>query len=103
MLKSDSLIHGKEGEDKAKAAAYALFTGEGDDSNMTTTEIPEEGMVVDDILVRYKLAKSRGEARRPVEQGGITIDGNKINDVYCMTDCTNLKKVLRLKRKESVP
>lgn len=39
MLKSNSLIHGKEGEDKAKVAAYALFTGEGDDSNMPTAEI----------------------------------------------------------------
>ena len=72
MLKSGSVIHGKKGADKAKAAVYALFTGEGDDSNIPTaeisaSEIPEECMVVADILVCCKLAKSRGEARRLVE------------------------------------
>ena len=101
------LVHGKEEADKAKAAAYALFTGEGDDSNMPTTEVPAseistEGLAVADILVKCNLAKSKGEARRLVEQGGITIDGNKVTDVYSMIDCETLANGIKIKKGKKV-
>ena len=77
------LVHGKEEADKAKATAAALFSGEGDDSNMPTTEIESsaieaDGMGIVDILMACKLAPSRGEARRLIDQGGISVNGEKI-------------------------
>ena len=77
------LVHGKEEADKAKATAAALFSGEGDDSNMPTTEIESsaieaDGLGIVDILMACKLAPSRGEARRLIDQGGISVNGEKV-------------------------
>ena len=75
------LVHGKEEAEKAKTLAQSLFTGEGDDTNLPTTEInktlAENGMTIVDLLVACDLAKSKGEARRLVEQGGISVNGEK--------------------------
>ncbi len=78
------LVHGEEEAQKAKDASRALFSGEGDDSNMPTAEIenvPETGMGVMDMLVASKLAASKSEARRLIQQGGLTIDGEKITSI----------------------
>ena len=101
------LVHGKEEAEKAKAATYALFAGIGDDSNMPTTEIPAseistEGMLVADILIRCGLAKSRGEAKRLVDQGGITIDGNKVADAYAPVSSDELKKGIKIRKGKKV-
>ncbi len=79
-----ALVHGKEEADKAKASAYALFSGEGDDSNMPTTTLTEENFTdgkinVMDLLVACKLTTSKGEARRLIQQGGVTVNGEKVN------------------------
>ncbi len=78
-----SLVHGKEEADKAKAAAYALFSGEGDDSNMPTTTLSDGDFIdgkinVLDLLVTCKLTASKGEARRLIQQGGVTVNGEKV-------------------------
>ncbi len=78
-----ALVHGKEEADKAKAAAYALFSGEGDDSNMPTTTLRDtdfaDGKInVMDLLVACKLTASKGEARRLIQQGGVTVNGEKV-------------------------
>ena len=68
------LVHGKEEADKAEAAAKALFSGEGDDSNMPTTElenVSSEGIALLDAMVITKLITSKGEGRRLIEQGGV--------------------------------
>ncbi len=101
------LVHGKEEADKAKAAAYALFTGKGDDSSMPSTELPAseistEEISVAEILVHCKLAKSNGEARRLIEQGGITIDERKITDVYSMISCKDLESGIKIKKGKKV-
>ena len=72
------LVHGQEEADKALQAAKNLFAGIGDDSNMPSVEVeaPEEVNILD-LLVKAELATSKSEARRLVEQGGITIDGEK--------------------------
>ena len=77
------LVHGKEEADKAEATAQALFAGGGDDANMPTTtlnaaDIPAEGLGIIDLLSRCGLIPSKGEGRRLVEQGGVSVDGEKI-------------------------
>jgi len=101
------LVHGKEEAEKAKAATYALFAGVGDDSHMPTTEIraseiPVEGILVADILIRCNLAKSRGEAKRLVDQGGITIDGNKVSDAYAPVSPDDLKKGIKIRKGKKI-
>ncbi|MGN1451384.1 MAG: tyrosine--tRNA ligase [Eubacteriales bacterium] len=78
-----ALVHGEEEAKKAKEASLALFVGGGDDSNMPTTEIsasdvPEDGVNIVDLMIMCKLAPSKGEARRLIQQGGVTADGEKI-------------------------
>ena len=82
-----SLVHGKEEAEKAQSAARALFSGEGDEGSMPTTclcceQVPEGGADILSLLVCCGLAKSRGEARRLIEQGGIAVDGEKVTDTY---------------------
>lgn len=72
------LVHGQEEADKALQAAKNLFAGVGDDSNMPTVEVESgEEINILDLLVKAELATSKSEARRLVEQGGISIDGEK--------------------------
>ena len=82
-----SLVHGQEEAEKAQSAARALFSGEGDEGSMPTTclcceQVPEGGVDILSLLVCCGLAKSRGEARRLIEQGGIAVDGEKVTDTY---------------------
>ena len=80
------LVHGEEEADKAQAAAKALFGGAGDNANMPTTELSdadfENGSInVLSLLVATKLCASRGEARRLVQQGGITVNDVKVDSI----------------------
>ena len=75
------LVHGEEEADKAKASASAIF-GSGDASNMPTVEIEDadfrDGYVdIQTLLVKAGLCQSRGDARRNVEQGGVTANDEK--------------------------
>ena len=81
-----ALVHGNEEADKAKQASLALFGGGGDDANMPTTEIaaadvPEGGMPIMDLMMACKLAPTRSEARRLVQQGGVTVDGEVVPSI----------------------
>ena len=79
-----TLVHGAEEAEKARAAARALFSGGGDDSNMPTTEltdVPDDGMGIIDLMIACGLAASRGEARRLIQQGGVQVDGEKVSDI----------------------
>ena len=79
-----SLVHGKEEAEKAAEAAAALFAGgNGDDANMPTTTVAASDLTdgaigILDALVKTGIAKSKGDARTLVKQGGITVDGNKV-------------------------
>ena len=93
------LVHGEEEAQKALAAAKALFSGEGDDANMPTTEIELENDIgLLDLLVLTKLAASKGEARRLIDQGGISINGNKISDVNLRITRTDLSEPIKIKK-----
>ncbi|MBQ5841639.1 MAG: tyrosine--tRNA ligase [Clostridia bacterium] len=101
------LVHGKEEADKAKATAAALFSGEGDDSNMPTTVltadmIGEDGIGIIDLLVACKLASSRGEARRLVEQGGISVNGEKVANVNHKVSAALISESVKIKKGKKV-
>ena len=78
-----ALVHGEEEAKKAQDAAKALFVGGGDMSNVPTTNLTaedlNEGVIgVLDLMVKCKLAPSKKEARRLVEQGGVEVNGEKV-------------------------
>lgn len=76
------IVHGKEEAEKAKAAAEALFAGGASMENVPTVEITEDelGCTVIDLIVNTKILPSKSEARRLVQQGGLTINDEKITD-----------------------
>ena len=79
------LVHGEEEAEKAQAAAKALFGG-GADAEIPTTELSEadfEGDTIDILSVLQKsgLCTSRSDARRNVEQGGVSVDGTQCKDI----------------------
>ncbi len=79
------LVHGEEEAEKAKAAAKSLFGG-GADAEIPTTELSEadfEGDTIDILSVLQKsgLCTSRSDARRNVEQGGVSVDGTQCKDI----------------------
>ena len=79
------MIHGKDEADKALATARSLFKGGADSADMPSTVIGEE-MLNDgkigllDIMVAAGLVPSKGEGRRLVQQGGVSIDDEKVTD-----------------------
>ena len=79
------MVHGEDEANKALVAAKALFAGGGSDENMPTTAISKDAFTdgkisVPDLLVLTKLAPSKGEAKRLIEQGGIAIDDVKVDN-----------------------
>ena len=81
-----SLVHGEEEANKAREASRALFSGAGNLDNMPTAELTEADFIdgtitIVNILSKAKLVPSNSEGRRAVEQGGVTVNGEKIDDV----------------------
>ena len=80
------LVHGKEEADKADAAAKAIFM-QGTTENMPESEITAEDFTdgrinLQTLLVKAGLATSKTDGRRSIEQGGVTVNGEKVTDVY---------------------
>ena len=83
------LVHGEEEAAKAQEGARALFSAGAGTANMPTSELTEEDFqenTIDilTILTRSGLATSRSEARRNVEQGGVSADGETIRDIHAV-------------------
>ncbi len=104
------LVHGEEEAEKAQNAAKALFGKGMDDANMPSCKL-EEGDLRDGkidilgLLVKSGLAGSRSEARRNVQQGGVTLDGDKVTDLgasYTLDDFGQEGKVLKRGKKKFV-
>lgn len=74
------LVHGEEEANKALEAARAVFGGSGASENMPTAEFDSAEINIIDALIGAKLAPSRGEARRLIQQGGVSVDDEKISD-----------------------
>ena len=85
------LVHGKEEADKAMAAAKDIFMGAGASENMPTTTLSDEDFTDEQIgvltlLVKCGLAASNGEARKLVQGGGVSLNGEKVADFKQMLD-----------------
>ena len=99
-----SLVHGKEEADKAQEAAKALFAGGGDDSNMPTTTVFFEGDEISliDVLVETKLCASRGEAKKLIQQGGISVEEEKVLDMSYKFSRNELKNSIKIKKGKKI-
>ena len=81
-----SMVHGEEEAKKAEASAKALFSGAGSSDNMPTTEL-SDGDLTDgsidmmSLLVKTGLCSSKSDARRNIQQGGVSVDGTKVTDI----------------------
>ena len=80
------LVHGEEEATKAREASHALFAGGGDSAHMPTVELSSADFADGDmdilsLLVKTELAPSRSDARRAVEQGGVSVADEKVTDI----------------------
>ena len=102
------LVHGEEEANKAQEGARALFSGAGDTANMPTVTVnaddfAERDMDIMAVLVKADLCDSRSDARRAVQQGGVTVDGEKITDIaasYKLDDFGGDGKVVKRGKKK---
>lgn len=78
------LVHGEEAAKLAQKTADEIFSGKGNSENMNTIELEkgtlQNGVNICDLLVLTNLTKSKGEARRLIEQGGVFVDDAKVED-----------------------
>ena len=96
------LVHGEEEAEKAKAAAQALY-GAGDSSLVPTVDVDAATLVdgkidLNSLLVLGKMVPSKSEGRRAIEQGGVSVDGEKVTDVKAMVTEAQLKAGILVKR-----
>ena len=88
------LVHGEEEAAKAREASHALFAGGGDSAHMPTVELTTEDFAEGDmdilaLLVKTGLAPSRSDARRAVEQGGVSVADEKVTDIKITYNATS--------------
>ena len=98
-----SLVHGEEEAKAAEASSKALFGGRGDDENMPMTEITindlSDGVIdVMTALVKTGLCASKSEARRNIQQGGVSVNDEKVADISASYDADTLKNGIVIKR-----
>ena len=97
------LVHGEEEAEKARTASKALFAGGGDDTHMPTTQLTADQLTdgainIMDLLVVCKLASSKSEARRLVQQGGVFVNDEKVAGIErCITEA-ELKESVRIRK-----
>ena len=96
------LIHGEEEAEKAKAASRALFVG-GSSELTPSVEVAADALSdgkidVNSLLVLGKMVPSRSEGRRAIEQGGVTVDGEKATDVKATVTEEALRTGVLIKR-----
>ena len=101
------LVHGEEEADKVQKAAKALFSAGSDDENMPTTVLREadlsDGAIgIIELLVACKLAPSKGEARRLVQQGGIMVNEEKVGGIDKAFTGEELRSGLKIRKGKKV-
>ena len=92
-----ALVHGEEKATKAQEAARALFSGAADTENMPTVALNADDftdgqIAVNEIMLKAGLVKSKGEARRLIQQGGVSIDDQKVTDPVAVVSHDTLEK-----------
>ena len=98
-----ALVHGQEEAQKAKDAAKALFGGNGDSANMPSTELDmtdfTDGKIsITDIVVKCKFASSKGEAKRLINQGGISVNDEVISTLDTAFTPDEVKAGLKIRK-----
>ena len=96
------LVHGEEEANAAEAAAKALFVG-GDSTLTPTVTVSKENLVdgkvdINTLLVLGKMVPSRSEGRRAIEQGGVSLDGEKVTDIKATVTEEALRAGVLIKR-----
>lgn len=102
------LVHGEEEAKKAKEASHALFAGGGASAHMPTVEVTADDLYNDKldimaVLVKASLCESRSDARRAVQQGGVSVDGEKVTDIstsYTLDEFAGEGKVVKRGKKK---
>ena len=102
------MVHGEEEAVKAKDASHALFSGAGASEHMPTIEVSAEdfaagNMDIMAVLVKAGLCDSRSDARRAVQQGGVSVEGEKVTDIsasYTFDDFAGEGKVVKRGKKK---
>ena len=98
-----ALVHGQEEAQKAKDAAKALFGGNGDSANMPSTELDmtdftDDKISITDIVVKCKFASSKGEAKRLINQGGISVNDEVISTLDTAFTPDEVKVGLKIRK-----
>ena len=102
------MVHGEEEAQKAKDASHALFSGAGASEHMPTIEVSADdfaagNMDIMAVLVKAGLCDSRSDARRAVQQGGVSVEGEKVTDIsasYALDDFAGEGKVVKRGKKK---
>ena len=102
------LVHGEEEAKKAKEASLAVFAGVGVSAHMPTVEVTADDLYNDKldimaVLVKASLCESRSDARRAVQQGGVSVDGEKVTDIstsYTLDEFAGEGKVVKRGKKK---
>ena len=81
------LIHGEDEAKKAEEASNALFSGQGSLDNMPTTKLEDRNISILDAIILCNMAPSKGQARTLINQGGISLNDEKVTDTnYTLSD-----------------
>ena len=101
------LVHGEEEAAKAQAAAKALFAGGADDSSMPTTTLTTEQLTdgqiaILDLMLACKLAPTKSEARRLVQQGGVFVNDEKVPGIDTKFTAEQLQAGLKIRKGKKV-
>ena len=91
------LVHGKEEADKAQEAARAIFANKTNTDNMPSTTLTEDDFAdgeigILDLMKKCGLIPSNGEGRRLIQQGGVSVDDEKVTDVYAKVAKSDFEK-----------
>lgn len=97
------MIHGEDEANKAQDAAKALFAGGSDNSNMPTTVLAEEDftdgeITVLDMMLNAGMIKSKGEGRRLIDQGGVSVNDEKVNGALTALKLTDFDNDVIVKK-----
>ncbi len=82
------LVHGEENALAAQQTATNLFSAGGAPADMPSTTLAVNGMNIMDVLVAAKLCPSKSEARRLIQQGGVSVDGEKVDIDFAFADAS---------------
>lgn len=101
------LVHGKDEADKAQAAAKALFSGGADDSNMPSTivnpdDLDDGKITILSLMSMSGMIKSNSEGRKLIQQNGVSVNDEKVTDVFQTVTKEDLEKSIIIKKGKKV-